>query len=144
MSETADALRRELRGLRARLREAPPQWFTAAAPPFATREDVAFHVVQEIARESFASAHPGRRTPVVPRLPALSLADQFEVVTDELLCALPDDSAVAGPLLAEILLHRWQLDGSAPGPLSSAAAAAATGEADVSGWQRLCDARGRT
>ncbi|MDQ1703231.1 MAG: hypothetical protein QOF57_2483 [Frankiaceae bacterium] len=145
MSDAADALRRELRALRIRVRESPAQWFAAAAPPFATRDDAAFHVVQEIARESFAVAFPGRPAPPVMRLPSLALADQLDVVTDELLHSMDDENdAVTGPLLAEVLLHRWHLDGSAPGPASTAAAAEATGVGDLRGWQRLCDARTRT
>jgi hypothetical protein len=139
VSAVADALEREVRGLRRRLREAPMHWFAAAAPPFATRDDAAFHVVRRIAGDAFACEFPGRLMPPVPRLPALALADQLDVVAHDLLAFVDGNDALAGLLLAELLLHRWHIDGSPPGPASSALAATLTGESDLAGWQRLCD-----
>ncbi|MCU1678175.1 MAG: hypothetical protein JWM93_2933 [Frankiales bacterium] len=139
MSATTDALERELRGLRSRLREATPTWFSVAAPPFASRAEGAFHVVRRIALAAFSAEFRDRDMPELPRLPVLSLPDQLDVVADDLLTAAPIDGDVAGRLLAELLLHRWHIDGSLPGPSSTALAHAATGEADLAGWQRLCD-----
>ena len=142
MSSVAEALDRELRGFSIRLRDAPLRWFAAAATPFGTREDAAFHLVRRIARAAFDEEFDGLAMPVLPRLTALSLADQLDVVRHDLFALADLSDAVAGPLLAEVLLHRWHVDGSAPGPSASALAASATGEDGVAGWQRLCDRDG--
>ena len=138
VSAVIDALDREVRGFARRLREAPMHWFAAAAPPFATREDAAFHVVRRIASAAVACECPDRAMPSVPRVPALAMADQLDVVSHDLFAVVDGHDGLAGQLLAELLLHRWHIDGSPPGPSSSVLAAEATGEEDLVGWQRLC------
>lgn len=140
MSGSLDALERELRGLRRRLRESPPAWFLVAAPPFATRGDLAFHVVRRTAATAFGIEWPNRPFPALPRLPDLSLADQLDVVAADLLAVSSGDEAQLGWLLGELLVHRRQLDGAPPGTAAAALVEELTGTADPAGWLRYCDA----
>ena len=77
--------------------------------------------------------------PTMPRLPDLALADQLDVVAHDLFAMADLNDALAGRLLAELLLHRWHIDSSPAGPSSAELAASLTGERDAVGWQRLCD-----
>lgn len=76
--------------------------------------------------------------PALTQLPVLALAEQFDVVSGDLLAVIGADDTLAGSVLAELLLHRWQLDGSAPGPAATAVVLAVTGAGDLEAWQRLC------
>lgn len=130
-------LERELRGFRGRLREVNPRWYAAAASPFATRADVAFHVIERVAASAYALERPGAVVPVVPRLPDLSLADQLDVVAADYLRVATSDDASAR-LLGELLLHRAQLDGAPAGPEAMSVVRSATGVDAVDGWLTWC------
>jgi hypothetical protein len=143
VSAALDALDRELRGFRRRLRESAPAWFAVGAPPFATRGELAFHVVRRTAATGFGIEWPGRALPDLPRLPDLSLADQLDVVATDLLAVASGDESAVARLLGELLVHRQQLDGAAPGPAATALVAELTGLADPADWAAFCDAVAR-
>lgn len=103
-----DLLDRESSSLVERLHGFTPARYRAAAPPFESRAAAAYHLLVELARLSGAPAQP-------PRLHDLALADQLAVVTHDLVTSNPSDRVVAAAL-AEIALHRRDLDGSAPIP----------------------------
>jgi hypothetical protein len=116
-----------------RLRGFTEARYAAEAPPFASRAAVARHLAQALAStaqdiESAGSNEEpsGRR---LPALPPLALADAVAVTANDLVAALEPTltmsvavDAVAAGALAEVLLHRRDLDGSPPGWESAAAA----------------------
>jgi hypothetical protein len=110
-----DVLAREVRALVARLRGFSVTRFASAAPPFATRGDAAHHLVTSLA----AAAATAEGVPVrpVPRLGDFTLADQLAVVGTDLVAALSarSDPALAAGALGELVLHRRDIDGFAPG-----------------------------
>jgi hypothetical protein len=77
--DAAELLAREARSLVDRLRLWTPQRWAAAAPPYATRADLAHHLAQ-----SFVTA-AGETTRPLPRLDSdLALPDQLAVTADDL------------------------------------------------------------
>ena len=122
---TDEVLARELRTLVARLRGFSATRFAAAAPPFASRAEAAFHLVEALAAAA-ASAEGVAPVPV-RRLGDHVLADQLAVVGTDLLAALArrPDPQLAAAALGELVLHRRDLDGSTPGPAVMALLAAA-------------------
>lgn len=106
-------LERETSLLVDRLRTFTTTRFAAAAPPFATKAAVVRHLAQQL-----VAAAGVRRT--LPALPVAALPDMLAVVAHDLLDTEPTEPVAAG-LLAEVLLHRYELDGSAPGRRASAA-----------------------
>lgn len=127
----AAALGRELGLLVGRLRGYPAGALAAAAGPFGSRAEAAHHLAGRVAAGTRAlGAGPPEGT-VLPRLADLAAADQLAVLAGELDAALrtarpPREPAAAAPedlaagLLAEVLLHRSDVDGAAPGPVASA------------------------
>ncbi len=122
-----------------RLREFTESRYAAAAPPLESRAAVARHLAQVLAvaaqgtESAGAAEEPDWR--VLPELPVLALADAVALTANDLLDALasPPESAwtpdgrrpvsmLAAGMLAEVLLHRRDLDGSAPGAEATAAA----------------------
>ena len=131
-----DLLDRESRSLVERLHGFTPARYRAAAPPFESRADAAYHVLVELAHLSGAPTSP-------PRLHDLALADQLAVVTQDLVAANPSDETVAASL-AEIVLHRRDVDGSTPLPDVAAAVTPvldATADATPAGLLLLATAR---
>jgi hypothetical protein len=135
-------LERELDGLVRRLRGWSPRGWRPAAGPLGDRSDVAHHVacvlalIGQGAEEAGSAGVPEWREP--PRLPVHALADAVTVTGDDAVRALrvvgaetpvwsPAGREAAWSLaqraLGEVLLHRHDLDGAAPGPQASAAAA---------------------
>lgn len=124
-----------------RLRGFTESRYAAAAPPLDSRAAVARHLAQVLAvaaqgiESSEAAVPPDWRE--LPELPVLALADAVAVTANDLGNALqsPPESAwtpagrrpvaeLAAEMLAEVLLHRWDLDGSAPGAEAAAASLA--------------------
>ena len=156
LTALAGQLNRELRSLVERVRHFSAARWAAAAPPFPSRAEVAFHLAQVLAAASLAAA--GMPARVLPRLDDTVLPDQLAVTGDGLLDALaqspaaihwrgspqpPDD--VAAAVLAEVLLHRIDLDGSPPPAPALAAlrdvpawmlSGAGSGKAAVAEFQR--------
>lgn len=127
-------LDREARLLVARVRDWSAARWGAAAPPFATRADAAHHLAARLA--DFAHVvEGGASPPPLPRLGSdLVLPDQLAVTALDLRRALltaaggpegPAGRRVAAAALAELLLHRRDLDGAGPLPDSTAAVLAA-------------------
>lgn len=106
-------LEREIDLLVARLRHFTPARYAAPAPPFGTRADAAWHLAGQLV------AAAGVDRPLPP-LPVMALADVIAVTGNELLLSAPEPPIVAA-VLAEVLLHRYELDGSLPGPRAAAA-----------------------
>ena len=104
-------LQRELDLLVRRLRGFPAARYAAAAPPFPTRADAAWHLAQRLVE----LAGSGQR---IPDLPVAALPDVLAVVGRDLLDADPDVDTTARAL-AETLLHRYDVDGAPPGPHAS-------------------------
>lgn len=121
-----------------RLRGFTESRYAAAAAPLNSRAEVARHLAQVLAvagqgiESADAAGQPSWRP--LPDLPVLALADVVAVTANDLLGALesPPVSAwtpagrrsvveVAAVVLAEVLLHRRDLDGSAPGAEAAAA-----------------------
>ncbi len=151
--EGYEALREHLRrecALLVRLlhRQSARDW-TRSCPPFQDRAALASHVAEVLAAAGLAAERAGARGgagPGVhawPSVPAYALPDAVAVCAHDLLDALdalPDDAAVEGAarvttarhlaasVLAEVLLHRHDLDGAAPGPQASAAVLTALDE----------------
>lgn len=127
-------LERETGLLVARLRVFTPARYAATAAPFPSRADAARHLAGRLATAGLqveAAADPSD-PPELPELPDLALADQIAVTGHDLVAALratPPDrpvtgrtaAAVAADLLAEVLLHRHDVDGAAPGRRVAAA-----------------------
>lgn len=122
-----ERLGRETAALVARLRPWTPARWSAAARPGVTRADVVHHLVQVLADAAAdAEGQPRRR---VPRLDVdLVLPDQLAVVVADLLAAGAGEGAAA--LLGEVLLHRYDVDGSPP-PAGAVEALHAAGPAEV-------------
>ena len=102
MPDAAELLDREARSLVERLRLWTPQRWTAAAPPYGTRADLAHHLAQ-----SFVTA-AGETDKPLPRLDSdLALPDQLAVTADDLV-------RTGGATLqhvAHLLVHRRDLLG---------------------------------
>lgn len=133
-------LERELELVVRRLRGFTPVRYAAPAAPFPTRADAAYHLAEVLADAEpavlsvlavlavlaavGAAAGPTRR-PALPRLGDMALADQVAVLGHDLVRALratragpgrpaSEQAHVVALLLAEVLLHRHDLDGAAP------------------------------
>lgn len=132
-------LTRDLRTLVDRVRGFSTARWASTAPPFPRRADVAFHLAEVLAEASLAAA--GLPHQPLPRLDDAVLPDQLTVTGADLLAALAEPPAVitwrgmalapvdvAVAVLAEALLHRMDLDGSAPPPAALAALR------DAPGW----------
>lgn len=104
---TPELLGRELDLLVARLRDFSPARYGAPAPPFASRAGAMWH----LARYLVSATGVERPLPV---LPDMALADVVAVVGHDLCLSEPDEAAAAAAL-AEVLLHRYEIDGSVPG-----------------------------
>lgn len=102
-----ELLTREIDLLVGRLRDFTPARYAAAALPFADRAGVARHLAQQLVTFSGSD----RQLPV---LPPLACADLVAVTGADLAAARPAGEVVAAAL-AEVLLHRFDLDGSPPG-----------------------------
>jgi hypothetical protein len=143
-------LERELDGLVRRLRGWSPRGWRPAAGPVGSRSDAAHHVACVLAvvgqgvEEAGRAGVPQWREP--PRLPVHALADAVTVTGHDAVHALRAvgaDTPVWSPAgrvaarslaqwaLGEVLLHRHDLDGAAPGPQASAAAGTGGAPADV-------------
>jgi hypothetical protein len=109
-----EVLERELDLLVRRLRGFTPARYGAAAPPFPTRADAAWHLAQRLVE---LAGTPER----IPELPVAALPDVLTVVGRDLLETDPDPATTARAL-AEVLLHRYDVDGAPPGPHASAQA----------------------
>lgn len=138
VSELRRLLDRETALVVRRLRGFTAARYAAAAPPFASRAAVARHLAEALTVagqgvESAAAPEPPRWRRL-PDLPVLALADMVAVTGQDLVRALePPPPAVwtpegrrtaaevAASLLAEVLLHRRDLDGSPPGAEAAAA-----------------------
>lgn len=142
-------LSRELDLLVERLRPwTTTRWAAAVEPwggadrPLGSRADVGHHLAVALAAPALAVLAAAGRAPAgveVPRLPhATALPDQVAVLGQELLDAV-DDPEVLRRALAEVLLHRADLDGAAPGPQASALAAPGLSPAQaVARWRADC------
>ena len=123
--EPTALLRRESRSLVQRLRLWTPARWAAAAPPYATRAELAHHLAQSLADLAAEAEEEQRR--VLPRLDGdLALPDQLAVTADDLVRAAPSPGAAVAAT-AHLLAHRKDLlDEDVPAGL-----AAALGIADV-------------
>ena len=102
-------LRRESRSLVQRLRLWTPGRWSAAAPPWGTRADLALHLAQQLADAACDAEGLARRR--LPRLDGeLGLPDQLAVTSDDLVRAGPGPD-VARAAVAHLLLHRADLLG---------------------------------
>lgn len=88
-----------------------PHPVTGADPALATRAAVMTHLIQRIA-DAEADAQQRRRRNVPALGNDLALIHQLQVVTADLLAADPGTEALAAAL-AEVVLHRLDLDGGA-------------------------------
>jgi hypothetical protein len=92
-----------------------PRLGTASVPPFATRADAVQHLVRELVEISGDSVQHG----FPKRLEDALLGDQLAVVGADALQALGSRVAEAADeslfILGEIVLHRFDVDGSLPG-----------------------------
>lgn len=102
-----ELLARELDLLVARLRDFSPTRYAAPAPPFPTRAGAMWHLA------GFLVSAAGVDQPL-PALPDMALGDVIAVVGHELCIAAPGEPAAAAAL-AEVLLHRYEIDSSLPG-----------------------------
>ena len=111
MPDPAELLAREARSLVERLRLWTPQRWAAAAPPYATRADLAFHLAQ-----SFVTAAGETERPL-PRLDSdLVLPDQLAVTADDLVRA----GRASLEHVAHLLAHRRDLlDEDVPASLTA-------------------------
>ncbi|MEP6464284.1 MAG: hypothetical protein ABJC62_12910 [Frankiaceae bacterium] len=115
-------LARELDLLVARLRDFSPARYAAPATPFASRAGALWHLAEYLV----AAAGVDRRLPV---LPDMAVADVVAVTGHDLCVALafapePAQRLATAGALAEVLLHRYGIDGAMPGRRASAAALA--------------------
>jgi len=99
--------------------------YAAAAPPFGSRAEVVRHLAGLLAQAG-SDDQPAWRA--LPDLPALSLADAVAVTAHDLVTALElpgpavwtpagrrSPAEVCAGMLAEVVLHRRDIDGSRPG-----------------------------
>jgi len=104
----------------------PPGRWTGPAGPFASRAAAAHHLAEQLATAAWQlEPAADRALPAPPPLPLLpdepAVVDQLAVTADDLGRALDgagsgrSDAAVAVGALAEVVLHRYDLDGSLPG-----------------------------
>lgn len=142
VSEQATAVRRlldrEAALLVRRLRGFSEGRYAAAAPPFPSRAEVARHLAGALAvAGQGVECARGSQEPhwrALPDLPVLALADAVAVTANDLAAALEladpvvwtpagrrSVAEVAAGALAEVLLHRRDLDGSEPGQESAGA-----------------------
>ena len=137
-------LRRELGLLVGRLRPwEPGRWSGRAAPwggvgvDLGTRGDVAHHLARVLAAPVL-ELH-GRTTTEVPRLPHdTALPDQLAVLAGDLLDEVQEPETLRA-VLAEVLLHRADLDGSGPGAGATACASPGVSPAAaVASWRGAC------
>lgn len=124
-----------------RLRGYTAARYAAAAAPFDSRAGVARHLLEGLAlagqgvEAAAAATEPAWRA--VPDLPVLALGDATAVMAHDLVAALASRPAaawtrgrrrpsleLAAQTLAEVLLHRRDLDGSTPGTEAASAAMA--------------------
>ena len=152
-----DVFAREARLVVSRLREFSVARYAVAAPPFASKAAAAHHLAERLAlaaqgiEERTATTPPQWRQ--LPRLADPVLADQVAVTGHDLALAaaaaeaadpawVPDRArmpvaAVVAGALAEVLLHRYDLDGLLPGPRGAAAALAELAPGTPPSPQRL-------
>jgi hypothetical protein len=139
-------LRQELRLFGERSQHLPVSRWATPAAPFATRADTAFHLAAVVA--GAALAVEGQPFRSLPRLDPVVTPDQIDVVGRDLTTALADprepvdwcgrrwDAAgLTAAVLAEVLLHRTDLDGSPPPPAALAVLRA------VPDWARIGSAK---
>jgi hypothetical protein len=105
-----DLLADELGRLVSRLRSiGAPRLAAPSVPPFVTRADAVHHLVHELV----LAAEEGQGFP--ERLEDVLLGDQLAVVGADALAALSSRTERASLfLLGEVVLHRFDLDGSLP------------------------------
>ncbi len=103
-----ELLRQELDLLVARLRNFTPTRYAAAAQPWGTRADVLWHLANRLVVAAGVNHE-------LPPLPDMALADVL-AVTGHDLCRVGPDEPLAAAALAEILLHRYEVDAQLPGP----------------------------
>jgi hypothetical protein len=108
-----DLLGWELSLLVARLRDFSPTRYAAPATPFPSRAAALWHLA------GYFVAAAGIERPL-PVLPAMTLADVLAVVGHDLCTSRPAEP-LAAAALAEVLLHRYEVDGSLPGARAAAA-----------------------
>ncbi len=106
--DTRELAGQELARLVSRLRSiGAPRLATASVPPFVTRADAVHHLVRElVALTDDSHGYPHRFEDVL-------LGDQLAVVGADALASLGSESDGVF-LLGEIVLHRFDLDGSLP------------------------------
>lgn len=107
-----DLLSHELGLIVGRLRGFSPTRYAAPAPPFPSRAAAMWHLAQYLVDATGVEAR-------LPVLPDLALADVV-AVTGHDLCSAELSDAGAAAALAEVLLHRYEIDGSLPGRRASA------------------------
>lgn len=84
-----------------------------SVPPFATRADAVHHLVRELVAVADDTLGHG----VPPRFEDVLLGDQLAVVGSDALTALasaPEGPTTAVFVLGELVLHRYDLDGTLP------------------------------
>jgi hypothetical protein len=115
-----DLAAQELDRLASRLRSiGPGRLASSAGPPFGTRADAIRHLVRElvlVSDETLPHGYPARVDDVL-------LGDQLAVVATDALAALRSRGEDGSFVLGEIVLHRYDLDGSLPGGEVAAALA---------------------
>jgi hypothetical protein len=106
--DTRELAAQELARMVTRLRSiGAPRLATASVPPFASRADAVHHLVRElVAVVDDSHGYPKRFEDVL-------LGDQLAVVGAEALQALSSESEAVF-VLGELVLHRFDLDGSLP------------------------------
>ncbi|GAC1323564.1 MAG: hypothetical protein NVSMB13_03630 [Mycobacteriales bacterium] len=124
VEELVGLLRHELTGLLDRLAAWPARRWAGVAGPFASRAEAARHLADGLAAASWRlESAPVDQRPPVPDLGADAVVvDQLAVTADDLDRALRDPDrltgSAAGPIaahaLAEVVLHRHDLDGIRP------------------------------
>ncbi len=110
----AEVLDRELTLLVARLRDFSPTRYAAPAPPFPSRAAALWHLAGFLVRAAWVDRQ-------LPRLPDMALADVV-AITGHDLCAMELTERDAAEALAEVLLHRYEVDSSLPGRRAAEAA----------------------
>lgn len=113
-SPVLDLVADELGRMVSRLRSiGAPRLGQPCVPPFPTRADAVRHLVRELVTVADDTLPHG----VPPRFDDVLLGDQLAVIGSDALAGLrsaPDGSSAAVLVLGELVLHRFDLDGTLP------------------------------
>lgn len=132
----AELLDHELTLLVTRLRDFSPTRYAAPTPPFPSRAAALRHLTVYLVRAAGVDRQ-------LPTLSDMALAD-IVAVTGHDLCATELTEAGAAAALAEVLLHRYDVDASLPGrPAAEAVLRVLDPAAEPSPRQVLVAARAR-